>query len=93
MSKGPVHMASIMGIPLIPIAVNYSSYWELGSWDRFQIPKPWAKITLAVGNALHVPPDLDAEGLEFWRKKAEDALRAISVDRERRSSKGKTASV
>jgi len=28
------------------MAVNYipSSYWQLGSWDRFVIPKPFAKL-------------------------------------------------
>ena len=39
-SRGPVRMASETGVKLIPVAINYSSYWELKSWDKFQIPKP-----------------------------------------------------
>lgn len=78
MSKGPVHMASLLGVPVIPIAVNYSSYWELGGWDRFQIPKPWAKITLILGDEIYVPGDLSPEQLEEWRLKIQEQLCAIS---------------
>lgn len=83
MSNGPVHIASMLGVPIIPIAVNYSSYWELKSWDRFQIPKPWAKITLILGDEIHVPPNLNSEEMETWRLKVENALSSITVDRKK----------
>ena len=78
MSKGPVLMASLLGVPVVPVAVNYSSYWELGSWDKFQIPKPWAKITVIMGDEIYVPSDLSPEQLEEWRLKIQEALCAIS---------------
>jgi lysophospholipid acyltransferase (LPLAT)-like uncharacterized protein len=31
--------------------------WELNSWDRFMIPKPFSTVTF--GWPLHVPPDLN----------------------------------
>lgn len=80
MSRGPIHLASQYGVRIIPVAVNYSSYWELKSWDRFQIPKPWAKITLALGESIFIPPDLSDDDLEKWRVKVEDVLRKISID-------------
>ncbi len=80
MKIGPVVLASMTGAPLYPLSVNASRYWQLRSWDNFQIPKPGAKLTLVFGPPLHVPPDLDAAGLEVWRQKAEDALNAITVD-------------
>lgn len=33
-----------------------------------------------IGEGIDVPPDLDDAGLEFWRKKVEDALLAITQD-------------
>ena len=50
--KGPRHQISqgVLALAMkakAPImAVNYipSSYWQLGSWDRFVIPKPFAKL-------------------------------------------------
>ncbi len=78
MSKGPVIMASKTGYPALPLSINYSSYWELKSWDRFQIPKPWAKITLIMGDPINIPPDLNNEEIEEWRRVLEQKLNAIS---------------
>ena len=68
MSRGPVRMASEMGVKVLPVSVNYSSYWELKSWDRFQIPKPWAKITIVYGKMIRIPPDLTDEEVDQWRE-------------------------
>jgi len=78
MSKGPIHIASVLGVPVIPVSVNYSSYWELNSWDRFRIPKPWAKITLVVGDEHYIPQNINADDLEKWRKTLQNDLNAIS---------------
>lgn len=78
MSKGPVHLASLHGTSVVPIAINASRYWECRSWDRFQIPKPFSKLTLVIGKPIPIPPDLTPEELEHYRKKAEDALNEIS---------------
>ena len=79
---GPVHLASKCGARVIPLIVNYSRYWELKSWDRFQLPKPFSRITLSIGKAIEIPPDLDADALESYREKAEKAMLALTVDRE-----------
>ncbi len=78
MSLGPVFLSSQTGVPVIPIAINYSSYWQLRSWDGFRIPKPWAKVELVVGSPVVVPAGLGPEGLEEWRLKLEKALNDIS---------------
>lgn len=78
MSLGPVILASMTGAPLLPVTVNASKYWELRSWDNFQIPKPGAKLELLLGEPIHVPPDLDPAGLESWRALAEERLMRLS---------------
>ena len=78
MNKGPIFLASETGTPLYLVAINYSSYWELKSWDRFQIPKPFATLTLRIGSAIMIPPDLDEEGIEYYRRLAEDKLNEAS---------------
>jgi len=80
MNKGPVHLASCNGVPLIPISINYSNYWQIRSWDNFQIPKPFAKIILVIGERLDIPPDLTSEQLEEYRAQAERALMSITKD-------------
>ena len=81
MSPGPIRLASENGIRIVPIAVNYSSYWELKSWDNFQIPKPWAKISLHLGPAFNVPPNLSKEELKWWCQEVERRMMAVTIDK------------
>lgn len=81
MSKGPIHLASKTGHPIMPISINASRYWELKSWDNFQIAKPFSQITLAIGDLIYIPPDLNEQELEEWRVKVEEKLMAITVDK------------
>jgi lysophospholipid acyltransferase (LPLAT)-like uncharacterized protein len=81
LSRGPIHLASRTGHTILPINVNCSSYWEIPSWDGFQIPKPFSKLELVFGEAIKIPPDLDAEGIEKWRKIVEDKLNEITIDK------------
>ncbi len=81
MSRGPIHLASVFGTSVVPVAVNASRYWEFKSWDRFQIPKPFSTLTLVIGTPIAIPPDLDEAGLETYRRKVEEALNAVSLVR------------
>ncbi len=78
MSSGPIYLASQEQVPIIPVAVNYSSFWALKSWDGFQIPKPWAKVTLQLGEAISIPKDLSEREMELWRLEVQKRLNDIS---------------
>jgi lysophospholipid acyltransferase (LPLAT)-like uncharacterized protein len=80
MSRGPIHLASITGRPIVPVSINASSYWSIKSWDRFQIPKPFSKLTLILGDMIEIPPNLNEDELEKWRKIVEDKLMEITKD-------------
>ena len=80
LKPGPIMLASKTGAPIYPIGLNYSKYWSAKSWDALQIPKPGAKISLVIGDPIHVPADLDADGIEHWRQIVEKAMREINVD-------------
>jgi lysophospholipid acyltransferase (LPLAT)-like uncharacterized protein len=53
-APGALLAAHRAGVKLMPLAARASSVWQLGSWDRFIIPKPFAKVTLAYGDATPV---------------------------------------
>ena len=80
--RGPVQLASKMGKKIVPVLINASSCWQLKSWDGFQIPKPFSRLSIVVGDPVEVPPDLDAEGIETYRKRVEEAMLAITCDPE-----------
>ena len=78
LSKGPIILASKTGFPILPLGINYSSYWELKSWDKLRIPKPWAKIDLIIGNPVIIPPELSDDETEEWRSRVEGLLNTVS---------------
>ena len=52
------------------VQVEYTHYWELKSWDRFRVPKPFSKveITLHPFESLSFPDqeaDIEPERLRF----------------------------
>ena len=77
---GAVLMARIGGTPLVPIACAADRAWYLDRWDRFMIPKPFAKIVLAVGEPIHVPKDAAMDKLEEFRREMQYATNALQEE-------------
>jgi lysophospholipid acyltransferase (LPLAT)-like uncharacterized protein len=71
---GIVLLASLTGLPIVPLGVGFTRAWRFRSWDRFAIPRPFSTIAGVLGEPLVVPPDLDAAGIEQHRRRVEDAL-------------------
>ncbi len=61
---GVLAVAQKSGYPIIPFAIGLSSFWELPSWDRFRIPKPFSRGYACWGEPLSVPPDADDATLD-----------------------------
>lgn len=81
LSKGPIYLATKSGASIYPCTVNSSNYWQLKSWDNFQIPKPFCKLTYILGEPINIPKNQDDSQIEEWRQKVEDALNDICVDK------------
>lgn len=60
--------------PIIPMAALVDKAWKLRSWDKFPIPKPGAKITIAFGHPIAPPETEDPKDIELVRKETEDSL-------------------
>jgi lysophospholipid acyltransferase (LPLAT)-like uncharacterized protein len=71
---GAVWLAKLTGNPVVPFHMEASSYWNLRSWDRTQIPRPFSTVALAVGAPIEVPVDADEAVLEAKRVELEVAL-------------------
>jgi lysophospholipid acyltransferase (LPLAT)-like uncharacterized protein len=61
---GALLLAQLTGQPLIPTAAGTTRAWWFGKWDRFLVPKPFARIRVAYGTPQHVPRDGGAAALE-----------------------------
>lgn len=56
---GALAAARATGRPVTPFAIGLSRFWELKSWDRFRIPKPFSRAVLMAGKPVPVPADAD----------------------------------
>jgi len=50
--KGVAQIALIAGVAVIPISVLPEHAWQLKSWDRFMIPKPFSRVAIHIGAPL-----------------------------------------
>ena len=60
---GAVWLARVTGNPIIPFHLEADRHWTMKSWDRTQIPKPFARVVVAFAPPLRVPPDTGDDGL------------------------------
>ena len=66
------------GIPIVPLSVNCSSYWQLKSWDRLQIPRPFSKVEILFGEPIFIPKNTPREkALEMLA----DAMKNVTKDK------------
>ena len=74
---GAVWLAKATGHPVLPFHLEADRHWTLNSWDRTQIPKPFATVSLVIGDPFDVPGDADAAGIESARRLLEDRLQVL----------------
>jgi lysophospholipid acyltransferase (LPLAT)-like uncharacterized protein len=73
---GAVLLAQLSQRPIIPMAYAASRAWKI-KWDKFVIPKPWARVAIALGEPVYIPKGLDAAGLEQHQADLERRLKAL----------------
>jgi len=87
--RGPAHtvapgaliIAQRTGIVMLPTSATASRGWHLRSWDKFLIPKPFARVTVAYDPPIRVAADTPRDatqesqsvhaGIEHARQAAE----------------------
>jgi lysophospholipid acyltransferase (LPLAT)-like uncharacterized protein len=68
---GVIAMANSSGAVIIPGFVTADRAWYLHSWDRFMIPKPFARVTVTFCPKIELPPVMDKADYENQRKRLE----------------------
>ena len=76
--QGAVMLAQLTQSPMLPIAYMASRYWQLKTWDKFIIPKPFSRIVIAVGEPHCIAKKLTAVQMEEERVKMERDMNNLS---------------
>ncbi len=71
---GAVIMAHEAQVPLIPLTWGADRCWILNSWDRFLVPKPFARIVICYPEPIWISPSADEKELEDYRLLLEERL-------------------
>lgn len=75
LNPGVITLAQKADIHVLPISVFYSRYWELKSWDAFQIPKPFAAVDITLLPLEKIPETETPEDFELQRVRLEKIMR------------------
>ena len=77
---GALLAAKLSGLPVVPIAVHASPAWMARSWDRFVVPRPFAKVRIEYLPPRQIPRDANRRELErIAAEMASDLHRAGST--------------
>jgi lysophospholipid acyltransferase (LPLAT)-like uncharacterized protein len=64
MKLGALVAAQLTGLPILPLSAGTTRAWWIEGWDRFMVPKPFARIRVVYGPLVAVPRDADTPELE-----------------------------
>jgi lysophospholipid acyltransferase (LPLAT)-like uncharacterized protein len=76
---GAIWLAKVTGNPVLPFHLEAARHWTAPSWDGSQVPLPFSRIALVVGEPLWIPEDADAALLEAKRIELEGILGRLEV--------------
>jgi len=76
--SGVVKLATVTGLPILPVGIIVEPCKRLKSWDRTVIPLPFARCTAHVGKPIIVPRDADDVTVEKCRLEVQQAMIELS---------------
>jgi hypothetical protein len=76
---GAILLAQMSQRPIIPMTYAASRAWSI-QWDRFVIPKPFARVAIVVGSPVYVGKGLDAQGLAALQLEMEQNLQKLHLE-------------
>ena len=77
LGPGIIFLAQKSGAAVLPVNMEYSSCWRLKSWDRFVLPRPFAKIRVIIGQRHRVRSTNTVDDFEAERLRLQDAMMAL----------------
>jgi lysophospholipid acyltransferase (LPLAT)-like uncharacterized protein len=73
---GVVSLASSAGAAVVPFYTSADRAWYFNSWDRFMLPKPFARVTLRFGEMLEISTGANEEEFERQRFRIQEIMKS-----------------
>ncbi|HSR52136.1 MAG TPA: lysophospholipid acyltransferase family protein [Acidobacteriota bacterium] len=81
---GPLLLSRKSGRPVVCFHIEPARYWQLRSWDRMRIPKPFSKVLVKIGPPFQVPP---GDSHQDWMESYQQEMERLQHDCEKRTSR------
>ncbi|MDR1727063.1 MAG: lysophospholipid acyltransferase family protein [Acidobacteriota bacterium] len=75
--RGATYIAWKSGHPVVPFGVSAQRRWTLGSWDHFQIPAPFSRALVEIGEPIYVDAAAPKERLAEYDRRLQRELDAL----------------
>ncbi|MBN1363599.1 MAG: lysophospholipid acyltransferase family protein [Syntrophaceae bacterium] len=72
---GVITLANSAGAVIVPMVVIADRAWYLHSWDRFMIPKPFARVELKFLSKIELPKAMDEDEYENQIRMLEEIMK------------------
>jgi lysophospholipid acyltransferase (LPLAT)-like uncharacterized protein len=81
LNPGIIKLAQKTGASIIPLNVEYSRFVQVGRWDGFMIPLPFARVDVTIGAPETIPPTTTDEDFEKERLRIQQVLTGMMKSR------------
>ena len=78
--EGVVMLAQLTGLPVVPMSAQIHSKKVLGSWDGFQVPLPFARCDIRMGEPIWVDRKGHEVEREVARRQIQERMMALTTD-------------
>jgi lysophospholipid acyltransferase (LPLAT)-like uncharacterized protein len=77
LGPGVIFLAQKSGAAVLPVNMEYSSCWRIKSWDRFIVPRPFARVRVIIGQPHRVRSTSTPEDFEAERLRLQNAMMSL----------------
>jgi lysophospholipid acyltransferase (LPLAT)-like uncharacterized protein len=76
---GAAWLAAATGHPILPFHAEASASWEVSSWDRTQVPRPFSTVAIVLGRPLTLEGRSKTDDQALDRVLRQSATRATEM--------------
>jgi lysophospholipid acyltransferase (LPLAT)-like uncharacterized protein len=74
---GAAYTAWKSGNPVVPFCISVDKKWVMRSWDGFQIPKPFSRAVVLIGNPISIESSAGREGIKIAEAQIQQSLEEL----------------
>ncbi len=78
-----IKIAKLSGVPIVPVGLGYSHFFELETWDKFKVPLPFGVICYYYGDLFLVDKTTKEEDIESLNLLLEEKINFVANEAEK----------